>query len=77
MYIVVQYNLNGSNMDCSFTVEDSNSFSSPCEILSLAQENICLGVCWVFFFCFFFVLFFFFFWGGGGVVVVFLHFLLS
>ena len=35
----VQYNLNGSNTDGSFTVDDSNSFFSPYKILPIAQEN--------------------------------------
>ena len=35
----LQYNLNGSNMDGSFTVDDSNSFLSSYKILPLAQEN--------------------------------------
>ena len=35
----VQYNLNGSNPDGSFTVDDSNSFLSPYEFLPIAQEN--------------------------------------
>ena len=34
-----QYNLNGQNMDGSFTVDDSNSFFSPYKILPIAQEN--------------------------------------
>ena len=37
--ILLQYNLNGSNMDGLFTVDDSNSFSSPYKILPIAQEN--------------------------------------
>ena len=39
----VQYNLNGSNTDGSFTVDDSNSFFSPYKILPIAQENKYLG----------------------------------
>ena len=35
----IQYNLNGSNPDGSFTVDDSNSFFSPYKILPVAQEN--------------------------------------
>ena len=35
----IQYNLNGSNPDGSFTVDDSNSFLTPYEILPIAQEN--------------------------------------
>ena len=45
----LQYNLNGSNTDGSFTVDDSNSFFSPYKILPLAQENKYLG----FFFSYF------------------------
>ena len=37
--LVIQYNLNGSNTDGSFTVDDSNSFFSPYKILPMAQEN--------------------------------------
>ena len=42
----VQYNLNGSNTDGSFTctVDDSNSFFSPYKILPIAQENKYLGI---------------------------------
>ena len=36
---VLQYNLNGSNMDGSFTVDDSNSFFSPYKILPVAQKK--------------------------------------
>ena len=40
-----QYNLNGSNLDGSFTVDDSNSFfQSPYKILQIAQENKYLGI---------------------------------
>ena len=39
----IQYNLNGSNTDGSFTVDDSNSFFSPYKILPIAQENKYLG----------------------------------
>ena len=35
----IQYNLNGSNTDDSFTVDDSSSFFSPYKILPIAQEN--------------------------------------
>ena len=38
-YNSIQYNLNGSNPDGSFTVDDSNSFFSPYKILPVAQEN--------------------------------------
>ena len=44
------YNLNGSNTDGSFTVDDSNSFFSPYKILPIAQENKYLGI---FFFLFY------------------------
>ena len=37
-------NLNDSNTDDSFTVANSNSFSSPLEILPTAQENKYLGI---------------------------------
>ena len=40
----IQYNLNGSNPDGSFTVDDSNSFFSPYKILPIAQENKYLGI---------------------------------
>ena len=36
---MIQYNLNGSNPDGSFTVDDANSFFSPNKILPIAQEN--------------------------------------
>ena len=35
----IQDNLNGSNTDGSFTVDDSNFFFSPYKILPIAQEN--------------------------------------
>ena len=48
----IQYNLNGSNTDGSFTVDDSNSLFSPYKILPIAQENnylmIFLIVCCVY-----------------------------
>ena len=41
----LQYrNLNGSNPDGLFTVDDSNSFFSPYKILQIAQENKYLGI---------------------------------
>ena len=40
----IQYNLNGSNMDGSFTVDDLISFFSPYKILPIAQENKYLGI---------------------------------
>ena len=39
MLFYIQYNLDGSNTDGSFTLDDSNSFLSPLEILPIAQEN--------------------------------------
>ena len=36
----VQYNLNGSNPDGSFTVDDSNSFFSPYKILLIANKYL-------------------------------------
>ena len=41
---IIQYNLNGSNTDGSFTVHDSNSLFSPYIILPIAQENKYLGI---------------------------------
>ena len=43
------YNLNGSNTDGSFTVDDSNSFFSPYKILPIAQENKYLGIFFLFY----------------------------
>ena len=43
-FFYVRYNLNGSNTDESFTVDDSNSFFSPNKILSIAQEKYYLGI---------------------------------
>ena len=40
----IQYNLNGSNTDGSFTVDDSNTFFNPYKILPIAQENKYLGI---------------------------------
>ena len=40
----IQYNLNGSNPDGSFTLDDSNTFLSPFKILPIAQENKYLGI---------------------------------
>ena len=42
--IIIQYNLNGSNPDGSFTVDDFTSFFSPYKILPIAQENKYLGI---------------------------------
>ena len=43
-YMHIQYNLNGSNTDGSFTVDDSNSFFSPYKILPIAQEKKNSGI---------------------------------
>ena len=45
----IQYNLNGSNTDGSFTVDDSNSFFNPYKILPIAQENKYLGIFFLFY----------------------------
>ena len=45
----IQYNLNGSNSDGSFTLDDSNSFFSPYKILPIAQENKYLGIFFLFY----------------------------
>ena len=45
---IIQYNLNGSNTDGSFTVDDSKSFFSPYKILPIAQENKYLGMFFLF-----------------------------
>ena len=42
--VQVQYNLNGSNTDGSFTVDESNCFFSPYKILPISQENKYLGI---------------------------------
>ena len=42
--LYIQYNLNGSNTDGSFTLDDSNSFFSPYKNLPIAQENKYLGI---------------------------------
>ena len=55
---LLQYNLNGSNMDGSFTVDDSNSFFSPYKILPIAQENKYLGIFSYFILLIFFLLFY-------------------
>ena len=41
--ICIQLNLDGSNIDGSFTMANSNSFLSPYEILLIAQVNKYLG----------------------------------
>ena len=46
---IIQYNLNGSNTDGSFTVDNSNSFFSPYKILPIAQENKYLGIFFLFY----------------------------
>ena len=48
LHFNIQYNLNGLNTDCSFTVDDSNSFFSPYKILPVAQENKYLGIFFLF-----------------------------
>ena len=40
----IQYNLDGSNTDGSFNVDDSNSFFSPYTILPITQVNKYLGI---------------------------------
>ena len=42
MFCAIQYNLNGSNPDGSFTVDDSNSFFSPYKVSfqKLKKTNI-------------------------------------
>ena len=37
--VYIQYNLNGSNRDGSFTVDDLNSFFSPYKILPTVQKK--------------------------------------
>ena len=44
-----QYNLNGSNTDGSFTVDDSNFCFSPYKFLPIAQENKYLGIIFLFY----------------------------
>ena len=44
LLVDIQYNLNGSNTDGSFTVDDSNSFFSSNKNLPIAQENKYLGI---------------------------------
>ena len=48
-FSLLQYNLNGSNTDGSFTVDDSNSFFSPYKILPIAQENKYLMIFFLFY----------------------------
>ena len=45
----IQYNLNGSNPDGSFTVDDSKSFFSSYKILPIAQENKYLRILFSYF----------------------------
>ena len=40
----LQYNLNGSNTDGSFTMDDSKTFFSSYKILPIAHENKYLGI---------------------------------
>ena len=47
--IKIQYNLNGSNMDGSLTVDESNSFFIPYKILPIAQENKYLMILFLFY----------------------------
>ena len=47
MIIKIQYNLNGSNTDGSFSVDDSNSFLSPYTIL--LKKNKYLGIFFLFY----------------------------
>ena len=42
-FTYIQYNLNGSNTDGSFTVDESNTFFNPCKVLQIPQENKYLG----------------------------------
>ena len=46
--LYLQYTLNDSNTDGSFTVDDSNSFFSPYKFLPIAQENKYLGIFFLF-----------------------------
>ena len=46
IHVQLQYNLNGSNTDGSFTVDDSNLFFSPYKIL---PENKYLGIFFLFY----------------------------
>ena len=50
LFSEIQYNLNGSNTDGSFTVDDSNSFFSLYKILPIAQENKYLGIFFLFYY---------------------------
>ena len=45
----IQSNFDGSNTDGSFTMANSNSFSSPYEILLIAQENKYLRIFFLFY----------------------------
>ena len=44
----IQYNLNGSNTDGLFTLDDSNSFFSHYKVLQIAQENKLLMIFFLF-----------------------------
>ena len=48
IFLHIQSNLKSSNIDDSFTMDNSNSFLSPCEILPIAQENKYSGICFYF-----------------------------
>ena len=39
LQLQIQQNPDASNIDSSFTLNDSNSFLSPYEILTITQEN--------------------------------------
>ena len=43
-FVYLQLNFNNSNTDGLFTMANSNSFLSPWETLSIAQENKYLGI---------------------------------
>ena len=45
----VQSNLNSSNTDGTLTMANSNSFLSPYEVLTIAQENKYLGIFFLFY----------------------------
>ena len=49
VHLYIQYNLNGSNTDGSFTLDDSNFFFSPYKVLPIAQENEYLGIFFLFY----------------------------
>ena len=45
LYSILQSNLNNSNTDDLFATAKLNSFSSPYEILAIAQESKYFGIC--------------------------------